>query len=365
MIDDIKSNENSLLMTFRSCLQEFISATNTHSEESSLINLMNDNSENLFAKTFFESQMAEIVDESDRKRLKDGLTLKKKGHYKAAQYTFEQLITESFQVAVSDLSDKKTVFLGQVYTELGTIHLLLRNDFEATKCFRISFVAFGNIYGAYFYGSSILYGSGGIRKDVRKGIRLLNKACVEGRVGEAAFALGSIYERGVDGYISIDQIKAYNYYKEAQEIWEDYNSGIWFYKSRFEKIHTEAFEMVLTALNITSGFLRIAGFPAPNLTYTLYESKYAGSVSDFGVECSIVDTHIHRSVDSDNDTSSSTLSTLNWSITAQAFLFGATASLSSNVGPLEHYPSMLILLPFLGVMLSTYSIPLYGGTSCT
>jgi len=83
-------------MTFRSCLQEFISATNTHSEESSLINLMNDNSENLFAKTFFESQMAEIVDESDRKRLKDGLTLKKKGHYKATQYTFEQLITESF-----------------------------------------------------------------------------------------------------------------------------------------------------------------------------------------------------------------------------------------------------------------------------
>ena len=186
-----------------------------------------------------------------------------------------------------------------------------KNEHEAVELFKLCSDTYKYPGAFYHYGCALLYGTGGVEKDILEGIALLNQAGAR-RIAEAYFTLGSVYETGItDRMLNIpkDVSKAHDYYKAA--------TGM----------YSRKFEYEVAALK--------DWFP------DFYELE------------SMLPTVSWHTLE--NETSSLLGQRFNWCLVGQAFLFSAAASLA-NVRTFRHYQPLLWLLPILGMLIALFSI---------
>ena len=183
----------------------------------------------------------------------------------------------------------------------------MKNEREAVQLFKKGAIAFKLPSCIDLYGHVLVYGTGGVKKNIAKGISLLNEAGSQ-CIGESFFELGSIYEQGVsDGTykVDVDLSAARDYYLAAKQAYTFPNGheGAW-----VPKIET------------VQRFLRSEG----------WHNMERASSTALGER-------------------------LYWAITGQAFLFCAAASLAESTKP-NHYAPLLLLLPLIGIFLATFSL---------
>ena len=90
------------------------------------------------------------------------------------------------------------VYLGMMLVGIGVPanECFEKNDWEAVKYFKKAAVEYKLPAGLYFYGRSLVRGTGGIKRNIPFGITLLHQAGAM-RIGEAFFELGWLYEGGM------------------------------------------------------------------------------------------------------------------------------------------------------------------------
>jgi len=187
----------------------------------------------------------------------------------------------------------------------------IRSEREAVLYFKIGALGYKIPFCKYLYGHALIYSTGGIKKNIPKGMGLLHDAANELHIAEAFFELGSIYERGLMG--NIDECIAKDY-----EIARDfYEASIQASKEN----QNDVGECVwVPEIGMINRLLRID--------------------------------NIHLEEDALQNLAGMHYS---WIILGHSFLFGTAASLTSTVQP-HHFSSLLFLLPILGVALAIYSI---------
>jgi len=187
----------------------------------------------------------------------------------------------------------------------------MRGEREAVLYFKIGALGYKIPFCKYLYGHALIYGTGGIKKDIVLGMGLLHEAGNELCIAEAFFELGVLYEHGVMG-------------KDEQCIAKDYVMAQGFYedsiKAAFENIHDENKSVWIPPIGIMNQLLHVDS--------------------------------VHLQEDSVHNDAGMHYS---WIILGHSFLFGTAASLTSTVQP-HHFSSLLFLLPILGVALAIYSI---------
>lgn len=181
-----------------------------------------------------------------------------------------------------------------------------QNDWESIDCYRREALDYKHPGSTYIYAMALVYGTGGVKRNIVEGIKLLNQAGAE-RIGEAFFELGTIYEQGVgDGrpdMIEKDIQMAQSYYMAAWQVYKlGGSNGIW--------------------------------------------------VPEIGAIQRLLPSEIwHVSEDS---VSALLGERFAWSVIGQAFLFGAAATYGSTAQP-DHYPLLLLAIPILGMLLAALS----------
>ena len=172
----------------------------------------------------------------------------------------------------------------------------LRNDKKSVFLFERAVKDYNFPPARYFYGRALVRGIG-CRKDIEQGMLELSIAG-SSRIAEAFFELGSIYETGIESHIPRDVATAHDYFEASLEVSKHHHPE-------------EAWSPVLRAVQ--------------NLLPTELWHEIA-------------------------DLQSSVLGErFSWMVASQAFLFAAAATMSTRTQP-EHFPSLLVLLPILGLV---------------
>jgi hypothetical protein len=193
----------------------------------------------------------------------------------------------------------------------------MKNERKAVCLFKEGAIKYDVPYCKYFYGHALIYGTGGVKKNVPKGMSLLH-AAAEAYVGEAFFELGAIYENGLSDSDGVQQdiSAAKQFYDAASQVYtyatKD-RQGVWSYTTNVRQggWSPEIF--------MVRGFLKTSGWHTDERL---------------------------RSIDAGNR--------LNWALAGQAFLFGGAAALSSVVQP-DHNAALLVLIPVLGLISAVFS----------
>lgn len=183
----------------------------------------------------------------------------------------------------------------------------MKNEREAAQLFKKGAIAYQLPTCIYLYGHVLVYGTGGVKKNIARGIALLNEAGSQ-CIGQSFFELGSIYEQGAnDGtyMVNVDLSAASDYYRSAEQAYT-------FPEGR-ERAWVPKIETV-------QRFLRSEG----------WHNMERASSAALGER-------------------------LYWAITGQAFLFAAAASLAQSIRP-DHYAPLLVLLPLIGMVLAVFSL---------
>ena len=187
----------------------------------------------------------------------------------------------------------------------------MRGEREAVLYFKIGALGYKIPFCKYLYGHALIHGTGGIKKNIPKGMGLLHDAANELHIAEAFFELGSIHERGLMGNFN-------------ECIAKDYAMAREFYEASFQaskENQGDAFGCVwVPEIGMINRLLRID--------------------------------NIHLEEDALQNLAGMHYS---WIILGHSFLFGTAASLANTVQP-HHFSSLLFLLPMLGIILALYSI---------
>jgi len=234
------------------------------------------------------------------------------------------------QQSLLPLSGSEYRLIAYACVNLGILLLTqrnwFRNDREAVALFKRAAIEFCLPSGMFLYGLSHIEGFGGIRSDAPIGVALLNEAGASGRIGEAYFVLGSLYERG-NGGLPKDIVRATEMYVAAGQVYGSRpnanNSGVGEKQNRSGGDSKES---------TRSGAHRWKP-----------EIRTVKMLLDFEDWQSL-----------EQELSSLVGERLSWSLAGQAFLFGAAAALTTVVQP-EHYPTLLPVLPVLGILLAVFS----------
>jgi hypothetical protein len=187
----------------------------------------------------------------------------------------------------------------------------IRSEREAVLYFKIGALGYKIPFCKYLYGHALIYGTGGIKKNIPQGMGLLHDAAKELQIAEAFFELGSIYERGLMGNVE-------------EFIEKDYEMAREFYEASIQASKENQ--------NDVGGCVWV---PEIGMINRLLQTENIDLEED-AVQ-NVAGTHY------------------SWIILGHSFLFGTAASLTSTVQP-HHFSSLLFLLPILGVALAIYSI---------
>jgi len=186
----------------------------------------------------------------------------------------------------------------------------MRGEREAVLYFKIGALGYKIPFCKYLYGHALIYGTGGIKKDIVLGMGLLHEAGNELCIAEAFFELGVLYEHGVMG-------------KDEQCIAKDYVMAQGFYedsiKAAFENIHDENKSVWIPPIGIMNQLLHVDS--------------------------------VHLQEDSVHNDAGMHYS---WIILGHSFLFATAATLASGSQPF-HYSLLLFFIPLLGILLAYYS----------
>eukprot|EP00591_Stephanopyxis_turris_P013933 CAMPEP_0195541982 /NCGR_PEP_ID=MMETSP0794_2-20130614/51369_1 /TAXON_ID=515487 /ORGANISM="Stephanopyxis turris, Strain CCMP 815" /LENGTH=494 /DNA_ID=CAMNT_0040676103 /DNA_START=1 /DNA_END=1485 /DNA_ORIENTATION=+ len=235
--------------------------------------------------------------------------------YKRAVSMYKRVIT-----ATPETPDD-SMFRMFAFVNLGILRQFsveCKDENEASKCFKKGAVVYREPVSTYFYGKALVHGVGGVKRNIPKGIGLLNRAGAHG-VALAYFELGRIYESGVStfngGSVDKNGSRSRDFYRAAGSCYLD-NLG-----------------------------------PLHNWTYKLYAAQtYTAGV--FHLKSLLPTDEWHGTEDV---LSSIVGNRFSWSIAGQAFLFGGAASLSSHAH-MEHYSPLLVMLPILGMVMAFFSL---------
>jgi len=103
-----------------------------------------------------------------------------------------------------DIYRRDRLLLGRSWGHLGSIYGLssdiketigdteipMQNDWESIECYRKEATVFNFPGSMFIYGKALVYGTGGVPRNVPAGLNYLNKAGAE-KIGEAYLVLGS------------------------------------------------------------------------------------------------------------------------------------------------------------------------------
>jgi len=186
----------------------------------------------------------------------------------------------------------------------------IRSEREAVLYFKIGALGYKIPFCKYLYGHALIHGTGGIKKNIPKGMGLLHDAANELHIAEAFFELGSIYERGLMG--NIDECIAKDY-----EIARDfYEASIQASKEN----QNDVGECVwVPEIGMINRLLQIENI----------------DLEEDAVQ-NVAGTHY------------------SWIILGHSFLFATAATLASGSQPF-HYSLLLFFIPLLGILLAYYS----------
>ena len=187
----------------------------------------------------------------------------------------------------------------------------VRDEREAVLYFKIGALGYKIPFCKYLYGHALIYGTGGIKKNIVKGIGLLHDAGTELLIAEAFFELGAIYERGVtvntEQYLAKDYVRALHFYQDSitasKKNQADIQKCVW-----------------VPEIGMMKGLLCVDSI---HLEEDLVQHE-AG---------------LHYS----------------WIILGHSFLFATVASFADSDSP-DHYSPLLILLPILGIIIAGHSL---------
>jgi len=186
----------------------------------------------------------------------------------------------------------------------------MRGEREAVLYFKIGALGYKIPFCKYLYGHALIHGTGGIKKNIPKGMGLLHDAANELHIAEAFFELGSIYERGLMGNFN-------------ECIAKDYAMAREFYEASFQaskENQGDAFGCVwVPEIGMINRLLRID--------------------------------NIHLEEDALQNLAGMHYS---WIILGHSFLFATAATLASGSQPF-HYSLLLFFIPLLGILLAYYS----------
>jgi len=193
---------------------------------------------------------------------------------------------------------------------IDKLDTLVRGEREAVWYFKIGALGYKIPFCKYLYGHALIYGIGGIKKDILKGIGFLHEAGTQNLIAEAFFELGSIYERGLMG--NIDECIAKDY-----EIARDfYEASIQASKEN----QNDVGECVwVPEIGMINRLLQIENI----------------DLEEDAVQ-NVAGTHY------------------SWIILGHSFLFATAATLASGSQPF-HYSLILFFIPLLGILLAYYS----------
>ena len=234
------------------------------------------------------------------------------------QNKYEDLAVALLRIAVGEVPKTASDCMFHAFA-LDWLGILLatrdfcKNEHEAVELFTLCSDTYKYPGAFYHYGYALLYGTGGVERNILEGIALLNQAGAR-RIAEAYFSLGSVYETGLSDGMNLipkDVSKACDYYKAATGVYSN----------------SRKFEYDIAALK--------DWFP------------------DFAdLMCMLPTTSWHTL---ENETSSLLGQRFNWCLVGQAFLFSAAASLA-NVSKFHHFQPLLGILPILGMLIAGFSI---------
>jgi len=186
----------------------------------------------------------------------------------------------------------------------------MRGEREAVLYFKIGALGYKIPFCKYLYGHALIHGTGGIKKNIPKGMGLLHDAANELHIAEAFFELGSIYERGLMGNFN-------------ECIAKDYAMAREFYEASFQaskENQGDAFGCVwVPEIGMINRLLRID--------------------------------NIHLEEDALQNLAGMHYS---WIILGHSFLFSTAATIASNDYH-QHYSPLILLLPILGIVLACHS----------
>lgn len=133
----------------------------------------------------------------------------------------------------NDIDRRDRLLKGRSWGHLGSIYgrsshpfkkkteSPMLNLWESIRCYGEEATIFNYPGSMYIYGMALVYGTGGVTRNIAEGIEYLNKAGAE-RIGEAYLELGSIYEHGIGlcpTGIERDVAVAKDYYEEAFRVY--------------------------------------------------------------------------------------------------------------------------------------------------
>lgn len=202
------------------------------------------------------------------------------------------------------------------YTAVQLFRLCATREIFDPKCLcnQSSLLTFHE--STFLYGAALVRGTGGIPRDISQGMAYLHRAAYGGMGLLSYFLLGSIYETGAnDNQNNIDPnlTRAEHFYDlVAQEKAAQHDSDDKYgpYMARFW--HPEM-SVVRIAVQTTE--------------WHAITGQLGSAVGE----------------------------RFNWTLAAQAFLFGAATAVTPYVQP-EHYTAVLVILPVLGLALSLVSM---------
>jgi hypothetical protein len=239
-----------------------------------------------------------------------------------------------YRIAVQETALSVNDCMIQAFSAIKLGILLSRVEFknsrEAMEVFKMAAVQYKLPAGFYFYGTALIYGKGGVIRDIPRGIAMLNEAASAG-ISEAYFQLGAMYEIGVDGAVLVDLSEAREFYEAAIHCCDA------------EKKQTD---------NLMMGFSRILQsnrrkMPDPSDNSQGHWVAEISAIKDLLLtEGWLASEGILVNVVGER---------FNWGLAGQAFLFGAAVVLTQNPQA-QHYPALLPIIPAIGMILATFAI---------
>jgi tetratricopeptide (TPR) repeat protein len=238
-------------------------------------------------------------------------------------------------VQVAPENDKDFLLQSTAFTSLGELlssnsrvasqHRFMKNDCKAALLFKVGAVVFKNPHAMYCYGLALNNGQGGVKKCRSKSIHLLNAAGAQ-HIGEAYYALGSIYEATATSNAENTRLElislASRFYSSASQAY--------------------TFKYSETGRNNDGTCTRVTHVPPPGACCT----PSIASIASLPLTEGWQPTHLRDTL----------AVRLFWSLAGQAFLFSAASSLVSSTFIGSAYQALVVIIPTLGVILSLHGL---------
>lgn len=183
----------------------------------------------------------------------------------------------------------------------------LVNEQEAVRVYKIGAEVFKLPSCRFLYGKALYLGMGGLKENPSRGLAHLHEAG-SARIGEALYEIGRICE-----------LKQYQKFERSRRFFEAAREA---YNFTLEKNENDFLTCASAIVN-----------PPQTEGWTIQQDESVSRIGDV----------------------------YGWLVVGQAFLIGAAAALTTETQP-QHFGYLLLFLPILGILMSSFTIVLFCGS---